>query len=109
MTTYPPVGWRFWALDRDDDVSGVSGTGRKAYVIEAVDYPGCLLVWDTDWVTVDWRPSMEVLTAIHGHGGRTRFTALDDDVEGRERALTLWRQVERHAINTFQAARDTLW
>jgi hypothetical protein len=102
------VGWRFWALDRDEDVSGVSGTGRKAYVIEALDYPGCLLVWDTSWVTVDWRPSMEVLEAIHGHDGRTRFTPLDDAPEARERALTLWRQVQHRATATFEAAQSEL-
>lgn len=93
--------WRVYALDRDVDVSQVSGTGRKAYAIEARDGSGVLLVWDTSWVTVDWRPSMQVLEEIHGHGGSTRFTPLDDDEQGRERAWSLLRSVHPQASRTF--------
>lgn len=90
-----------WALDRDQDVSGVSGPGRIAYALEAPDASGVLLVWDTDWVTVDWRPSMRVLEQIHGHNGATRITDVSDEPEARERALTLLRSVVGPASKTF--------
>lgn len=90
-----------WALDRDRDVSGVSGPGRIAYALEAPDASGVLLAWDTEWVTIDWRPSMQVLEQIHGHNGATRITDVSGEPEARERALTLLRSVVGPASTTL--------
>jgi hypothetical protein len=98
---------RYWALDRDHDASGVSGTGRVAYAIELVS--GVLLLWDAGGGhTVDWRPSMAALRAIHGHGGATRLTPLDDDPAARQRAIELLRQLDEPARMTFDQARELL-
>ncbi len=93
---------RFWALDRDEDVSGISGSGRIAYAIQLAT--GVLLVWDTDWVTVDWRPDMATLEAIHGHGGATRIVPLDEDVAARAHALRLLARVHPGMVRTAAEA-----
>jgi hypothetical protein len=97
-----PLG--YYALDRDTDVSGVSDTGRVAY---ALDFgKGVLLVWDTQWATVDWRRDMATLEQIHGHGGLTRVTPLtgDEGADGRARADELLRAVHQQAAATFAIA-----
>jgi hypothetical protein len=67
---------RRFTLERDVDVSGISGTGRVA--------EGCQ--WSDGTVSIRWlggRPSIVFWTsladaeAIHGHGGVTRFVWLD--------------------------------
>lgn len=97
---------RFYALDRDTDVSGVSGPGRIAYALERDT--GVLLVWDTDWITVDWRPSMQVLGQIHGHNGATRIVPLDDDCAAQQKAVELLRQVASPAMATLVSMLDIL-
>lgn len=101
--TIPIAGARYYALDRDVDVSGVSGTGRKGYVIEMVEY-GVLLVWDTDHHTVDWRPDMAAVHSIHGHDGKTRFTPVDDDEDAVAAAHALLGKVYVAACATLEAA-----
>jgi hypothetical protein len=93
-------------LDRDHDASGVSGTGRVAFAIELA--AGVLVLWDSDRHTVDWRPSIDAVRAIHGHGGATRLTPLDDDAAGRQRAVELLRVVDPDASTTFDQARELL-
>lgn len=100
------VHTRFYALDRDEDISGISGSGRIAYAIDIAGEHGVLLVWDTNWVTVDWRPDMTVLEAIHGHNGATRITPLEPGVDEAaiERARDLLRQVRGRAASTLHIA-----
>lgn len=68
---------RRFHLERDTDVSGVSGTG---IVAEGVVFSDGVTV--VRWVvgehqsTVVW-PSLEAVEAIHGHHGATRVV-LDD-------------------------------
>lgn len=98
---------RYYAVDRDEDVSQVSGTGRIAYAIELADYDvGVLLVWDTKWTTVDWRPSMAVLEEIHGHNGSTRITPLTPaaDQLDIDRALRLLDRVHTKANGALALA-----
>jgi hypothetical protein len=69
---------RFY-LQRDADVSGVSGTGQVA---EGVIFTG-------GWVAMTWTnegprftslsvyPDIQTVERIHGHGGRTRVVYLD--------------------------------
>ncbi len=66
---------RLYELVRDEDVSGVSGVGEVAEVVE----------FSNGKVVVAWRPetagvpnvivydSLEDVEKIHGHGGRTHL------------------------------------
>lgn len=101
----------YWALDRIIDVAQVSGTGRVAYAIELAAGRGVLLVWTTRWKTLDWRASMQVLTEIHGHQGKTRIVhlnPLDDGAEIR-RAKELLSQVHGSAFAALEAASAIGW
>lgn len=61
---------QFW-LERREDVSGTSGTGRVA---EGVVFANgwCALHWLGKLTSVAFYQSIEELEAIHGHGGKTR-------------------------------------
>ncbi len=97
----------WYALDRLTDVSGVSGTGRVAYarVLDA----GVVVLWDTTVEVdghpqhtrgVEWVPSLEVLTELHCHGGKTLLVGLDwpgvEDQEGMARGQGLLRRAISH-------------
>jgi hypothetical protein len=63
---------RTFHLERDVDVSGISGTGTVA---DGCVFPDGVTVvrWRGDrQSTVVW-PSIEDVEAIHGHGGATRI------------------------------------
>lgn len=63
---------RTFTLQRDTDVSGVSGTGRVAEGVQFSDGV-CVIRWyGVHQSTVVW-PSIESVEAIHGHGGATRI------------------------------------
>lgn len=96
----------YHALRRDVDVSGVSGTGTVAYAIEMAT--GVLLVWDTEWVTLDWRPNMTVLNDIHGHNGQTRIDQVDRDSPEAARAHDLLARVLPDAILTHAQAVEVM-
>ena len=81
-TVAEAAGPRMFHLERDTDVSGVSGVGRVADGV----------LWPDGSVTIRWRgeqPStvnwatLEHAEAVHGHGGATRIV-FDDDVAGGE-------------------------
>lgn len=65
---------RLFVLVRDEDVSGVSGTG---IVAEGVEFSSgtVALKWTSDWPTsvVFHERGIESVRAIHGHAGRTRI------------------------------------
>ncbi|MET9262397.1 hypothetical protein [Amycolatopsis sp. NPDC004079] len=67
---------RRFALERDADVTGVSGTGRVADGV----------VWPDGKVTIAWRgehasiviwPDLKSALAVHGHDGATRAVFID--------------------------------
>lgn len=70
---------RRFELQRDADVSGVSGTGMVAEGVEFGDGT-VVLRWATEWPTsvVFHERGVESVCAIHGHGGATRIVWLDD-------------------------------
>lgn len=66
------AGPRLFALERDMDISGISGTGIVADGV----------IWPDGTVSVRWRgdrpsivhwASLDDVKAIHGHGGATRI------------------------------------
>lgn len=69
---------RRFILQRDVDVSGVSGTG---VVAEGVEFSSGVvaLTWLSDWPTsvVFHDRGMASVEAIHGHAGSTRIVYLD--------------------------------
>lgn len=73
--TAPEVSRRF-LLRRDEDVTGMSGTGDVA---DGVVFPdgATVIRWRGPRAsTVVWR-SLADAEAVHGHGGRTRIMWLD--------------------------------
>lgn len=62
-----------FVLVRDEDVTGVSGTG---VVAEGVEFTGGVVAlrWLSDWPTsvVFHDKGYESVVAVHGHGGKTR-------------------------------------
>lgn len=76
-----PGGMRRFELHRDEDVSGVSGTG---VVAEGVAFSGdgpVALRWTSEWPTsvVFHDRGIKSLEAVHGHNGRTRIVWLDGE------------------------------
>jgi hypothetical protein len=69
---------RRFVLMRDEDETGVSGTG---VVAEGVLFSGdvAALRWTSQWPTsvVFHDRGMEAVEAVHGHGGKTRIVWLD--------------------------------
>lgn len=66
---------RFY-LQRNEDVTGISGTGRVA--------EGCVfangwvaLTWLTRYTSVVFYPGIEHVQAIHGHNGQTKIVFED--------------------------------
>jgi len=66
---------RAFDMIRDEDVSGVSGTGLVGEAIEFSD--GTAVVrWLTQYKSTVFYESILVAERIHGHDGRTRFVPI---------------------------------
>ncbi len=65
---------RAFVLQRDEDVTGVSGIGTVAWGVEFPDGVVALR-WISDWPTsvVFHDRGIAAVEAVHGHGGRTRI------------------------------------
>ena len=74
---FPQYPWRAFNLVRDEDVSGVSGTG---IVAEGIQFSTgkCVLAWVTQYRSIAVYDSIQELEAIHGHDGRTRIVWLEE-------------------------------
>jgi len=72
------MGVRRFVLQRNEDVSGVSGTGVVAEGVEFSD--GTVVIrWRGEYSsTVIW-PDLRHVEVIHGHDGRTVIQFLDGD------------------------------
>ena len=68
---------RTFYLRRNEDVSGVSGTGVVAEGIQ-FDDGYCTMRWLTKYRSTESADSIEILRAIHEHGGRTVVEWLDE-------------------------------
>lgn len=69
---------RRFELQRDDDVTGVSGTGVVAEGVEFADGVAVVRWGGEHRSTVVW-PSVGGVLAVHGHDGRTRVVYLDPE------------------------------
>lgn len=69
---------RPFALDRREDVTGASGTGRVALGAQWPDGT-CVIRWQTELRSTAIYDNIAELEAIHGHDGRTTVTWLDQD------------------------------
>lgn len=69
---------RRFELHRDDDLTGVSGTGVVAEGIEFSDGVVCLH-WISAWPSsvVHYDRGMESVEHVHGHAGSTRIVWID--------------------------------
>jgi hypothetical protein len=69
---------RRFVFIRDDDQTGISGTGK---VVEGVRYSDhrCAYRWMTEHQTDQIADTPDKLDIIHGHQGRTRIVYLDDE------------------------------
>lgn len=66
---------RLFALDRDVDAGGVSGTGRVA--VGAWFSSGkCVLHWLSEVASIGVYDTLDDLVRIHGHKGQTRLVWL---------------------------------
>jgi hypothetical protein len=78
---------RRFVLQRDHDVSGISGTG---VVAEGVEFSSGVvaLTWLSEWPTsvVFHDRGVESVEAIHGHGGATQIVWLDEEGQRRREA-----------------------
>lgn len=72
--------FRRFVLDRDEDVTGVSGVG---VVAEGVEFSSGVvsLQWVGGWPSsvVHYERGMDSVRHVHGHDGRTRVRFLDDE------------------------------
>lgn len=79
---------RRFQLHRDEDETGVSGTGVVAEGVKFSDGTVALR-WTSQWPTsvVFHDRGIEAVEAIHGHGGKTRIVWLDADDDDPLNAL----------------------
>jgi hypothetical protein len=70
---------RRFALNRDEDKTGISGTG---YVADGVQFRNmkCVMCWRSANSSIAVYDSIEVLTRIHGHDGKTTVEWIDPEV-----------------------------
>lgn len=78
---------RAGSFQRDEDVNGVSGTGRVAEWAEFSD--GCVVVrWVSNMASTNVYQNAKQAESIHGHGGRTKMVveweAAPEDAETPE-------------------------
>jgi hypothetical protein len=69
---------RPFLLQREEDVSGTSGTG---VVAEGCEFSNgfCAVIWLSALGTYSWYSNVKTITSIHGHEGRTFVVWLDEN------------------------------
>lgn len=87
-------------LERDEDVSGVSGVGVVAYGVEFPD-GSIVLRWDTQVRSTVHYDSRSDLETITGHGGRTRIVYDDPRTWAFDRAAELLEELATHDAHDF--------
>jgi hypothetical protein len=74
---------RVFHLVRDEDESGISGTGTVAEVFEASDGT-CIVRWLSNMSSTNIYSNFKQVDQIHGHGGKTRLVLVYDETPVEE-------------------------
>lgn len=69
---------RRFVLIRQEDETGISGTGMVAEGVQFHDGK-CVLAWRTKFRSISVYDTPEAIEVIHGHHGKTIISWLDDD------------------------------
>jgi len=69
---------RVFHLVRDEDETGISGTGTIAEVFEASDGT-CIVRWLSNMSSTNIYDNFKQVDQIHGHGGKTRLVLVYDE------------------------------
>ena len=88
---------RTFDLQRDDDETGISGTGVVAQGIE-FDDGSVAMKWLTDTASLGYYDSIDELVIIHGHGGRT-FPVFHSNGLTQQDKANIWIEGWYHATN----------
>lgn len=86
---------KLFELHRDEDETGVSGTGVVAQGV-IFDNGRCSLTWLTAHTSVATYDSIADVIAIHSHGGKTRVVQIAN--VDSERSAQLWRNAYQDEI-----------
>jgi len=70
---------RRFLLIRNEDISGVSGTGIVAEGVQFHD-GACVMSWFGDKHALEMVPDIDTIIDIHGHEGRTVIEWLDRNI-----------------------------
>lgn len=79
MSTVQKSFQRRFVLDREEDATGTSGTGRVAEGI-LFSCGKVALTWFSHYGAVNVYDSIEVVRVIHGHGGMTKIVWTDPEI-----------------------------
>lgn len=77
---------RRFELHREEDESGVSGTGLVAQAVE-FDCGKVALTWISNFGTVAVYDNLLVVKKLHGHEGKTRVVFLDKDDHEEDQSI----------------------
>lgn len=88
---------KLFELRRDEDESGISGTGTVAQGV-IFDNGTCVLTWLTEHTSVAVYADIETVHRIHGHNGKTKVIQIADCDE--ERVQRIW---DKDAQNVYPA------
>lgn len=90
-------------LERDEDVSGISGTGIVAYGVEFPD-GSVVLRWDTKVRSTVFYDSIQDVETITGHGGRTRIVFEPADLSNAKAEIARLRMFEEKVTHGLPGA-----
>jgi hypothetical protein len=78
---------RLFELRRNEDESGISGTGTVAQGV-IFESGKCVLSWLTEHTSVAIYDSIDEVIAIHGHNGKTDVVQIAEYFDRQLRRLT---------------------
>ena len=79
----PQTAMRRFQLHRDEDETGVSGTGIVAEGVEFTN-GSVSFTWLGPHRCFDNYESMKTVEELHGHGGKTRVVYIDPKLNGQD-------------------------
>jgi hypothetical protein len=102
---------KIFTLERQEDISGVSGTGVVAV---GIIFPNgwCALSWFGEHQSIGIYPGIETLKAIHGHNGATVIRQIVDYDEKNVRNLRendMLDEIESIVLNFRTDTQKYVW